>query len=336
MYNVYRQSEENRVSEIIVVGCGVNGLTCGIKLLEKYSVKIVANRMPPGTTSDAAGAFWYPYKVNPPKRALKWSNVSLDEFYRLAAIDGTGVSIVTLLEISREQIDPPFWKSAARNFRAAEIEELPAGYSCGYAIELPKVETPIYMPYLMHRFSEAGGTVEVLNQPMKALSELYEDDRIIVNCTGLGARDLCSDPDVFPIRGQVTRLRTHSVKQFLLDEGGPTLVLPRTNDCIIGTTAQENDWNLRSNHDDANDIFRRCSQLVPDFHKAEVIEHKVGLRPGRTEVRLEVERISSSCSVIHNYGHGGAGFTLSWGCAQDVSEHVGQLMEQIQTSPNRA
>ena len=52
---------------------------------------------------------------------------------------------------------------------------------------------------------------------------------------------------------------------------------------------------------------------------AEIIEDIVGLRPGRTEVRLEKELISGK-TVIHNYGHGGSGVTLSWGCAEEVVE----------------
>jgi D-amino-acid oxidase len=39
----------------------------------------------------------------------------------------------------------------------------------------------------------------------------------------------------------------------------------------------------------------------------------VGLRPGRTAVRLE--RMGN---IIHNYGHGGGGYTVAWGCASEV------------------
>jgi D-amino-acid oxidase len=49
-----------------------------------------------------------------------------------------------------------------------------------------------------------------------------------------------------------------------------------------------------------------------------VLEQRVGLRPGRPEVRLDVEHPVPGCTVIHNYGHGGSGFTLAWGCAEEV------------------
>ena len=48
----------------------------------------------------------------------------------------------------------------------------------------------------------------------------------------------------------------------------------------------------------------------------------VGLRPGRKEVRLELEMAGPSCPIVHNYGHGGGGFTVAWGCANEVARIV--------------
>jgi D-amino-acid oxidase len=69
-----------------------------------------------------------------------------------------------------------------------------------------------------------------------------------------------------------------------------------------------------------NDILHRCQQLETRLRGLEIFGAKVELRPGRSEIRLEIERTTNKCSVIHNYGYGGAGFTLSWGCAEDVLE----------------
>lgn len=55
----------------------------------------------------------------------------------------------------------------------------------------------------------------------------------------------------------------------------------------------------------------------------------VGLRPGRTEVRIEAEKIcieGKTLNVVHNYGHGGAGVTLCFGCAVDASNLVKQML----------
>ena len=108
-----------------------------------------------------------------------------------------------------------------------------------------------------------------------------------------------------------------------MDQQGPyalAYTLFRSHDCILGGTSGENDWNLEPDPATAERILRNCQQLEPALNDAEILEHVVGLRPGRKAVRLELEPISERCAVIHNYGHGGAGFTLSWGCAQEVAE----------------
>jgi D-amino-acid oxidase len=113
------------------------------------------------------------------------------------------------------------------------------------------------------------------------------------------------------------------VEQFGLDEWWlaeegpdgevPTYVIPRTHDVVLGGTDDDGDWSRTPSPEVADDILRRATALVPEVAKARVVRHKVGLRPARPEVRLE--RVGD---VIHCYGHGGAGVTLSWGCADEV------------------
>ena len=62
------------------------------------------------------------------------------------------------------------------------------------------------------------------------------------------------------------------------------------------------------------EILDRATLLVPELSRAKVLGHRVGLRPARPSVRLEREG-----NVVHCYGHGGAGVTLSWGCADEVA-----------------
>jgi D-amino-acid oxidase len=98
----------------------------------------------------------------------------------------------------------------------------------------------------------------------------------------------------------------------------PIYIVPRDEDCILGGTAEENDWNLSIDADTSEKILEKCIAIEPSLADAVVIGHRVGLRPGRTEVRLEIEDLPGGRAVIHDYGHGGAGFTLSWGCAEEV------------------
>ena len=88
---------------------------------------------------------------------------------------------------------------------------------------------------------------------------------------------------------------------------------------ILGGVAQTNDWSLDARIEDREYILEKCIKLIPELKNAEIIEDMVGLRPGRSEVRLEKE-ILFGRPIIHNYGHGGSGVTLSWGCADDVVE----------------
>ncbi len=308
--------------KVIILGCGVSGLTTGIKLLESdFAVKIVAVSLPPKTTSDVAAAYWYPYKVSPRDKVLRWASLSYQRFLELKENPETGVSMFELVKIFSHPMSDPFWKSVVRSFRRLNSEELPKDYVDGFMAEVPIIETPLYMGYLVRTFLNMGGSIEKLEKEIDSVKELCGLGDLIVNCSGLGSRKICNDKDSFPIRGQIIRTTNPGLSRCINDELGPlavSYVVPRTNDCILGGTAEENNWSLEIDPTTAEEILRKCKILEPNLNDAEVLDHKVGLRPGRVEVRLELERISGSCVLIHNYGHGGAGFTLSWGCAEDV------------------
>jgi D-amino-acid oxidase len=310
--------------EVVVLGSGVSGLTCGIQLLEKgFGVQIIAYSVPPDTTSDIAPAYWSPFRVYPEGRVLKWGKYSYREFINLSAKTGTGVSLIQLMELYDHEVANPWWKKVVPECVRASQSDVPSGFKDAYLVEVPLIETPIYMKYLVRRFNEMGGKIIKLDSRISSLKELYGRDRIIVNCSGLGAYDVCEDKDTYPIRGQIIRTTNPGINRcyhYESEKNGITYIVPRTGDCILGGTAEEYDWNTEIDMATANDIFEKCKALEPSLGDAKLLEHKVGLRPGRKEVCLELERVSQRCAVIHNYGHGGAGFTLSWGCAEEVVE----------------
>jgi D-amino-acid oxidase len=84
---------------------------------------------------------------------------------------------------------------------------------------------------------------------------------------------------------------------------------------------------LEINPQTAQEILEKCRLLEPALSQAAILGHAVGLRPGRREVRLELEWLAGGRAVIHNYGHGGAGFTLSWGCAREVVELAIEIVD---------
>jgi D-amino-acid oxidase len=118
---------------------------------------------------------------------------------------------------------------------------------------------------------------------------------------------------VTPVRGQVVVVDQVGIDRWILDGAGLTYVVPRTDEVVVGGTDVEGEWSRTPDPAVAEEILHRATALVPELEGARVRRYKVGLRPGRPEVRLE--RVGH---VIHCYGHGGAGVTLSWGCADDV------------------
>ncbi|MDA2918633.1 FAD-binding oxidoreductase [Desulfobacterota bacterium AH_259_B03_O07] len=308
--------------KVTVLGCGVSGLTCGIRLLElNFRVKIIAYSIPPNTTSDIAAAYWSPFRVYPEGKVLKWGKHAFNVFMKLTRIEGTGVSRTKLMELFDHDVDDVWWEKAVPNYRRASKEEMPQGFKYAHLVEIPLIETPIYMKYLVKRFKDLGGRIQRLDKKISSIEELYTDNMLIINCSGLGAHEICGDNEVYPIRGQIIRTTNPGINRCYHYEStikDLTYIVPRSNDCILGGTAEENNWNTEINEETAKTILHHCQKLEPSLLEAEVLEHKVGLRPGRNEVRLELEIVNNNCSVIHNYGHGGAGFTLSWGCAEEV------------------
>jgi len=95
--------------------------------------------------------------------------------------------------------------------------------------------------------------------------------------------------------------------------------IPRTNDCVFGGT-NELSANLAADPTITSQIVEECSRVL-NIERPRVLTERVGLRPfRRSGVRLERDQSRHGRTVIHNYGHGGAGFTLSWGCAREVLE----------------
>jgi D-amino-acid oxidase len=186
---------------------------------------------------------------------------------------------------------------------------------------------PVYLAYLMDRFARAGGSVE--RRVLSSLVEPAGEARVVVNCAGLGSRELVGDTTMRPIRGQVVRVRNPGLDRFVLDEANPegvTYIVPRSRDCILGGTAEEGAWDTEPDPKVAACILRRCATVEPCLADAEVLEHRVGLRPGRPEIRLERED-GNGVPRVHNYGHGGSGVTLSWGCAEETLRLVQEALE---------
>jgi D-amino-acid oxidase len=308
--------------KVLVIGAGVSGLTTAIALADAgYSPTIWTKELTADTTSSKAGGFWEPYRCNPIDKALGWSKVTFERLENELVNDlETGVRRTWMEAYSREYFKEPWWRPAVKIFKPLEATELPSGYKSGYGFETFVMDTSVYLPWLLKQAETRS--IDIVQRSVESFDEVFAAGYyLVVNCSGLGSRELCNDTKVYPVRGQVVVVKSNGLDKIVLDgrEDGVALVIPRTNDIVLGTTTQENDWNKEVDPADTAGILERVAKLEPKLSNPEVINEKVGLRPAREEVRLEAEHLDKG-SVIHNYGHGGAGFTLSWGCAQEVVE----------------
>jgi D-amino-acid oxidase len=303
--------------QILVIGAGVAGLSSALRLAEAgHAVHVRARERPPETTSAVAAAIWYPYLAEPADRVREWAGVTLREFVRLAADPATGIVLRDGLEVFRHPVDDPPWASVVPGFRRAVRNELPPGYADGYAMRLPVIDMSVYLRWLERRLLASGAGIT--QRTVCSLGEIGGEADLVVNCSGLGARDLCHDHELFGVRGQVIVVEAPAVSQFRIDDATVTYIIPRLRDVVLGGTAEDHVYDTRIDAASAASIRAHCERLNPLVSNAPARAHKVGIRPCRPSVRLERERLDGM-PVVHNYGHGGAGVTLSWGCADEVA-----------------
>ena len=317
--------------EILVLGAGVSGLSTGILLLQKgYKVTIWEKDIPPYTTSNKAAAVWYPFICGPLDKATEWGRVTLD-FFRseILPVSVSGCRKTSVVEIFTGKKEDPWWSEGVDTYKRISKDKLPEGYKDGYEVEGVVMDTDVYMRYLVKTFISSGG--QIWMKEVKDIREALYDNPLVVNCTGLGSRTLFHDKKVYPTRGQIVKIKPNGFDYSLFEEEGPNslaYIIPRLNDIVLGGTAQKNNWSLEVSEQDTKEILQKCAAILPQFKKVEITDIGVGLRPTRDEVRLEVEKHGSS-AVIHNYGHGGAGFTLSWGCAQNAVALVDSVVRDL-------
>lgn len=297
------------MARVTVVGAGVVGLSCAVRLLEAgHRVDVLARERPLETTSAAAAAIWYPYLAEPRERVLGWGSTSYAVFAGLARAEpAAGIVLRRGTEAFREAAPRPWWAEAVPDLTPSDAA--PPGFAAGWSFTAPVVEMPVYLRWLTGRVEELGGTVTRLT-----LTALPTGPDLVVNASGLGARHLAGDHAVEPVRGQVVYVEQVGLEEWWLDGSGLSYVIPRSRDIVVGGTEQRGEWNPTPDPATAERILDRARELVPALAGARVAGHRVGLRPARAGVRLEREG-----SVIHCYGHGGSGVTISWGCAAEVA-----------------
>ena len=309
--------------DAVVVGAGVVGLTTAISLAEAgLATRIVTEAPAAATTSAAAGAIWGPVRCGPPERCHAWARTGLEVLSALAGDPSSGVRQLSGREVCSSATAPPAWTSLLRDLRVLQPGDLPDGFVSGWAYTAPAVNMPVYLEYLLRRYASLGGSVAA--ETVTSLASVPAP--VVVNCTGVGARSLVPDPSVVPVRGQVVVAENPGITEFYLDHGNNgadyVYVFPHGDVVLLGGTAYEGEADWAPRPEVSARILRDCAAVFPALREARVITERVGLRPVRPSVRLEPEPLPDRRVLWHNYGHGGAGVTLSWGCAADLTAAV--------------
>jgi D-amino-acid oxidase len=309
---------------VAIVGAGVSGLTCGVLFAERgFRAAIFAEQIGQQTTSGAAGALWFPYDAEPIAKVIPWALAGYKVLVDLAKDLRSGVSMIELRQHCRTgKIQIPDWASSFVIPSAVEgsLDISDSVFSNGFAVRVPLIDTTIYLDYLINRFQKAGGEIRE-NVRLDKLEDVDPKFDLVLNCAGIGARELVHDADLEPHRGQVAIVpKIDNLQCAIVCDDDPLMyAIPRTNDCVFGGTNEVSD-NLSADPATTNAIVSECARVL-QIDNPRVLRERVGLRPFRKSgVRLERDKLGDGCTVIHNYGHGGSGFTLSWGCAENVLE----------------
>lgn len=169
--------------------------------------------------------------------------------------------------------------------------------------------------------------------------QLYDSYDVVINCTGLGSRDLLGDVSIYPVRGQVLEVHAPWLTHFIRDGNGSTYIYPGQNGTTLGGTRQKGTWDLSPDAQASKEILHRCCDLEPSLRGVQVIKEKVGLRPTRASVRLEEEILCKDglrLPIIHNYGHGGGGYSVHRGTAKAATELLAKMIPMVRNLSHRS
>jgi len=323
--------------KVCVIGAGVIGVSSAFQIQQKFpqiQVDLIAEKFSPKNTSDVAAGYWRPPNVsqNLQGKYLQWALKTKENALKVLKNDteaqSKGLSLCHGYHVSEKYVEKPYWKDSSLNFQMLDAKHLklfPDFIKSGFSYTTISTEGSKFIPYYMNLFKQKGG--KIIQKFVSSIDELYNDYDVIINCTGVGARTVANDEEVFPIRGYVLRVKAPWIKEYIysLDPNslGQTMyIYPNQDWIVLGGFKQHNSYSTKFIAEEREAILEYTSKFYPSIKNAEVISEHVGFRPGRSEVRLEMVKFKDSDrkvkAVIHNYGHGGSGLTLYWGCSLDV------------------
>ncbi|XP_048452768.1 D-aspartate oxidase [Rhincodon typus] len=332
--------------QVAVIGAGVVGLSTAVHIAESIpdcSVTVIAEKFSPYTTSDVAAGILSPHfsRETPVELQKRWFDDTFAHIYSIAQSEEAseiGVQILSGWEIFKETpMEPiPFWSDSVLAFRImnnAELKRFPQA-TFGWMYTTLLCECTSYLPWLEKWLKNAGGQFQT-----GKITNFWELDgkyEIIVNCSGIGARALTGDMNIYPVRGQIQKVHAPWLKHFVRVGDGTSYIYPGISSVTLGGTRQQNNWQMSVDPSDSERIFSRCCALEPSLTRSCKLFEGVGLRPVRAVLRLEKEKLECDgrqMYLVHNYGHGGAGVTFHWGTAKEAAQLVQECAMEIRCQP---
>ncbi|KAJ7387140.1 hypothetical protein OS493_004106 [Desmophyllum pertusum] len=376
--NSMKLKNPQRAPRVLIIGGGVVGMTSALQLLNKgYKVTVVAKEYASPVssgkriTSEIAGALW---EWPPAVCGRHTDEKSLDSYGKFMELamnpKETGAYLRQSIFYFKDkvndlpkQLEKMDELSHLPGFRhdAKLIEETAVNTDTGvvdaYQHMAPMVDTITYMQWLYKQCREKGCHFVqdeihgLLRDQAEDLKRKYKA-QLIFNCSGLNAKELAGDEDVYPLRGVIVKVKNdgslmpklnHSMCISLIEDIDESqkegqsfvFILPRGDDKLwLGGMVQPNQWdkNLTLDYPPIRRMFEKVKEFyapLRNYGDEDVEEVLVGLRPARKgNVRLEWDPVCPS--LLHNYGHGGSGVTFSWGCAIEASAMVDRVLKMPQ------
>ena len=348
--------------KIAVIGAGVVGLSSALCIKSTFStseVVLFADQFSPNTTGDYAAALVSPPKVglavDPNSSSEQWFSDSYEHFRSIGcsadAVEA-GVSLTFGYTLDSSP-SPWFYQDTVVGWRTVPEAER-------RMMNLPDLKTWMfygsfvvncrqYLPWLMRRFTDKGGVV--VQRKVSSLQELLSAFDIVVNCSGLAARDLAQDSSLQPAWGQCMLVEAPWVKFFVAGDVGKLSpvqsapddqsstefliisslhIIPRSDGVYIGGVKIRGKGEGPVEAEYRTIIRQAAEAVIPSLSSAPILKEWTGVRPMRRSVRLSVEKVTNESGshrcVIHNYGHSGSGVTLSWGCAVEVTRLIKEIL----------
>ncbi|HKY30017.1 MAG TPA: FAD-dependent oxidoreductase [Pyrinomonadaceae bacterium] len=276
-----RRIAKERSRRFAVLGCGVSGLSTAILLQRRFqdgpgTVTIYAKDLPPETTSNISGAFWYPTSVYDSQQVtaqftdqyLEACQISHKAFQLLVGAD-YGVRWIEAFELIQNEASlARELLGGASLYPQIEIHRDPShyfGFPYTRQFTTLMIEPSIYLSALLRDFYVAGGKLVVKEfRSRDEIARLAEP--VMFNCTGLGARELFEDDELIPVRGQLEVLLPQPEIDYCYISG-LGYMFPRRDGIILGGTWDHGNWSLNPNPEQTNQILAGHTEVMSRLKK---------------------------------------------------------------------